>query len=197
MSDKFDDTARRWNIIEKEAFPIIWASRNLTYLLVRGNGFRLYCDHKNLVYVLAPDQEVRSHVCGKLQRWAFSLTGLQYQIEHVDGTANYWADLLSRWGLPSVEEGVVTKCKAITRSSTRETAGADNQLYRLHLRANSFVFPTLSEIQAAQQKHVGDSPVTARRDDNDTLIVGEKLWVPEVEVALLQLILIVAHCGVQ
>ncbi|OWZ11150.1 hypothetical protein PHMEG_00015873 [Phytophthora megakarya] len=29
-SGKFDDTARRWSIIEKEAYPIIWAARNLT-----------------------------------------------------------------------------------------------------------------------------------------------------------------------
>ncbi|OWZ12630.1 LOW QUALITY PROTEIN: hypothetical protein PHMEG_00014178 [Phytophthora megakarya] len=69
-SGKFDNTARRWSIIKKEAYPIIWlwAARNLTYLLVRGNGFHLYYDHKNLIYVFAPDQEVMSFVRGKLQR---------------------------------------------------------------------------------------------------------------------------------
>ncbi|ETO73131.1 hypothetical protein F444_10899 [Phytophthora nicotianae P1976] len=112
-SGKFDVTARRWSIIEKEAFPIVWASRNLTYLLVRGNGFRLYCDHKNLVYVFAPDQEVKSHIL------------------------------------------------------------------------------------AVQQKHVNSAPVNVERDDNGSLVVNVRLWVPEIEVALLQRILIVAHCGAQ
>ncbi|ETO58889.1 hypothetical protein F444_22734 [Phytophthora nicotianae P1976] len=113
QSGKFDVTARRWSIIEKEAFPIVWASRNLTYLLVRGNGFRLYCDHKNLVYVFAPDQEVKSHIL------------------------------------------------------------------------------------AVQQKHVNSAPVNVERNDNGSLVVNVRLWVPEVEVALLQRILIVAHCGAQ
>ncbi|POM57618.1 Hypothetical protein PHPALM_37843 [Phytophthora palmivora] len=148
-SGKFDDTASRWSIIEKEAFPIIWAARNLTYLLVRDTGFRIYCDHKNLIYVFSPDQEVKRHVRGKLQRWAMSLTGLQSQIEHVDGSINLWADLLSRWGLSSREEGGVTKCKAITRSRTHETISTDTQMRRLHLRAGSFVIHSLSEIQTA------------------------------------------------
>ncbi|OWZ15916.1 LOW QUALITY PROTEIN: hypothetical protein PHMEG_00010361 [Phytophthora megakarya] len=47
---KFDETAWRWSIIEKEAYPTICATRNLTYLLVRGNGFHLYWDLINLIY---------------------------------------------------------------------------------------------------------------------------------------------------
>eukprot|EP00644_Phytophthora_capsici_P015121 jgi/Phyca11/127755/e_gw1.71.203.1 len=92
----FDATERRWSCIEKEAYPIIWAARNLGHLLIRSTGFRLFCDHKNLLYVFSPTHEVKRHIRGKLQRWALSLTGLQYRIEHIDGEANVWADLLSR-----------------------------------------------------------------------------------------------------
>ncbi|GMF23876.1 unnamed protein product [Phytophthora fragariaefolia] len=95
-SGVFDETERRWSIIEKEAYPIIWAARNLGYLLIRPTGFRLFCDHKNLIYVFSPSHEVKRHVRGKLQRWSLSLTGLDYSIEHIDGPANVWADLLSR-----------------------------------------------------------------------------------------------------
>ncbi|KAE9062830.1 hypothetical protein PF007_g29768 [Phytophthora fragariae] len=123
-SGVFSDTEQRWSIIEKEAFPIIFAARNLGYLLVRRGGFRLYCDHKNLVFVFAPDKEVKRHVRGKLQRWALSLTGLAFQVEHIDGTDNLWADLLSRWGLPVEEAGVSMQCKFITRSRARELAEA-------------------------------------------------------------------------
>ncbi|KAE9127003.1 hypothetical protein PF007_g5779 [Phytophthora fragariae] len=70
-------------------------------------------------------------------------------------------------------------------------------MQRLHLQSGDFVFPTLSEIQAAQQKHARAAPATAKRDNNGTILVGEKLWVPEMKTALLQRILIVAHCGAQ
>jgi hypothetical protein len=32
-----------------------------------------------------------------LQRWALKLSGFNYVIEHINGTANVWADILSRW----------------------------------------------------------------------------------------------------
>ncbi|OWZ15861.1 hypothetical protein PHMEG_00010435 [Phytophthora megakarya] len=67
----------------------------------------------------------------------------------------------------------------------------------LHLRAGGFVFPTLSEIQAAQRKHAGLAPPSTQRDTEGTLIVAERVWVPEAEVVLLQRILIAAHCGSQ
>ncbi|OWZ11151.1 hypothetical protein PHMEG_00015874 [Phytophthora megakarya] len=70
-------------------------------------------------------------------------------------------------------------------------------MQRLHLRAGDFVFPTLSEIHGAQQKHAHVAPVTAQRDSNNSLLVSERLWVPEKELSLLQRILIVAHCGAQ
>ncbi|POM62981.1 hypothetical protein PHPALM_27807 [Phytophthora palmivora] len=191
-SGKLDDTASHWSIIEKEAFPIIWAARNLTYLLLVSNLLR-----QNFIYVFAHDQEVKRHIRGKLQRWAMSLTGLQYQIEHVDGSINLWADMLSRWGLSSRGEGGVTKCKAITRRRNHDTISTDIQMRRIHLRAGSFVFPSLHEIQTAQQRHVRTAPPTARRDDYGVLIAGDRLWVPEMEIALLQRLLIVAHCGAQ
>ncbi|OWZ04112.1 hypothetical protein PHMEG_00024041 [Phytophthora megakarya] len=57
----FDDTERRWSIFEKEAYPIIWAARQLDYLLARPSGFLLFCDHKNLIFVFLPTHEVKRH----------------------------------------------------------------------------------------------------------------------------------------
>lgn len=59
----------------------------------------------------APDQEIKQHIRGKRQRWTLPLTGLQYRIEHNDGSANLWADLPSGWGLQSSKQGVTTRCK--------------------------------------------------------------------------------------
>ncbi|OWZ04027.1 hypothetical protein PHMEG_00024143 [Phytophthora megakarya] len=74
-SGVFDETERRW-------------THHIRYLLIRPTGFRLFCDHKNLIYVFSPTHEVKRHV---------PLTGLSYCIEHINGAANGWTDLLSRW----------------------------------------------------------------------------------------------------
>ena len=66
----FTGAQRHWSVIEKEAFPIVTACNKLTYLLLRPKGFRMYCDHRNLIHVFAPAQEVKKHVRGKLLRWA-------------------------------------------------------------------------------------------------------------------------------
>ncbi|KAJ0393598.1 hypothetical protein ATCC90586_001342 [Pythium insidiosum] len=49
-------------------------------------GFRLYTDHRNLVYIFNPyatDGAMARYQADKLQRWALSLTSFQYVIEHM------------------------------------------------------------------------------------------------------------------
>ncbi|KAJ0390850.1 hypothetical protein P43SY_011782 [Pythium insidiosum] len=75
-----------WSVAEKEAFPIVKAAKDLEYLLYRDLGFKLFCDHANLIQIFSPATEVRKHVRGKLQRWALYLTDYRYEIEHVKGT---------------------------------------------------------------------------------------------------------------
>lgn len=72
---------------------------------------------------------MKRHVRGKLQRSALSLTGLAFQVEHIDGVDNLWADLLSRCDLPVKEVGVRVQCKFITRSRAHELAEAATRLY--------------------------------------------------------------------
>eukprot|EP00644_Phytophthora_capsici_P009356 jgi/Phyca11/107064/e_gw1.13.946.1 len=71
----FDATERRWSVIEKEAYLIFWAACNLGHLLICSTGFRLFYDHKNLLYVFSPIHEVKRHIRGKLQPWALPLRG--------------------------------------------------------------------------------------------------------------------------
>ncbi|POM74029.1 Hypothetical protein PHPALM_9063 [Phytophthora palmivora] len=80
-----------------EAFPIVKACNDLEYLLLRPRGFRLFCDHANLIYIFAPHDELKKHVRDRLQRWAMRLRGLHYHVEHIGGDANVWADIVSRW----------------------------------------------------------------------------------------------------
>ena len=65
------------------------------------NGFRIFVDHKNLVYLFDPlyrPTAAKKITDEKLQRWALRLNAFPFTIEHVTGEDNVWADLLTRWG---------------------------------------------------------------------------------------------------
>ncbi|KAE8989439.1 hypothetical protein PR002_g21447 [Phytophthora rubi] len=68
LGGTFTGAQKNWSIIEKEAYPIIMACDKLSYLLLRPGGFRMYCDHRNLIHVFAPGHEVKKHIRGKLLR---------------------------------------------------------------------------------------------------------------------------------
>jgi hypothetical protein len=88
LSGTFTGSEQNWSVIEKEAYPIIAACDKLSYLLLRPRGFRLYSDHRNLIYVVAPGVEVKKHIRGKLLRWAMKLSEFKFVIEHIDGESN-------------------------------------------------------------------------------------------------------------
>ncbi|OWY99175.1 hypothetical protein PHMEG_00029874 [Phytophthora megakarya] len=97
MSGTFSGSQLNWTVIEKEAFPIATACDKPDYLLRRPQGFRMFCDHRNLIHVFDPDTNVKKHVKGKLLRWSMKLQNYRYVIEHISGPQNVWADMISRW----------------------------------------------------------------------------------------------------
>lgn len=54
LSGRFVEVNSRWATIEKEAFAIVESIPRLEYLLRWPAGFRLYTDHRNLVYIFSP-----------------------------------------------------------------------------------------------------------------------------------------------
>ncbi|KAH9086373.1 hypothetical protein LEN26_020136, partial [Aphanomyces euteiches] len=104
QSGLFKGAQLKWSVIEKEAYPIAKACKDLNYLLMGKNEFKLFCDHKNLVHVFAPSQEWKAHIRGKLLRWAAIISEYRYEIEHIDGVNNVWADMMSRWGHPKPKD---------------------------------------------------------------------------------------------
>eukprot|EP00644_Phytophthora_capsici_P003049 jgi/Phyca11/103133/e_gw1.7.1096.1 len=96
LSGTFKGSSLHWSVSEKEAFPIIKAATDLSYLLIRPKWFRLYSDHRILVYLFAPGDEIKKHVRGKLQLWSLKLSELRCTIEHISRESNTWADMVSR-----------------------------------------------------------------------------------------------------
>jgi hypothetical protein len=100
LSGTFNRSQKHCSVIEKEAFPIVEAVERLRHLLLRDEGFRLFTDHRYLIYVLDPilrDNDFKKQAVDKLCRWASKLFAFKYVIDHIDEESNIWADILSRW----------------------------------------------------------------------------------------------------
>ncbi|DBA01089.1 TPA: hypothetical protein N0F65_001717, partial [Lagenidium giganteum] len=143
-------------------------------MLHRPNGFRIFCDHANLIQVFAPSKEIKQHIRGKLQRWALRLVEYHYTLEHIAGEDNVWADIVKR----------VTTLSELQTSQLRP------------LQDEEFVWPTQAQIRAAQLRHKSDLPVGAHEIDG-LWRMNDKVWIPSSDKELVTRLVLVAHCGIQ
>ncbi|KAK1947592.1 Retrovirus-related Pol polyprotein from transposon opus [Phytophthora citrophthora] len=196
LSGSFTGSQRNWSIIEKEAYPIVRACEKLSYLLLHPGGFRLYCDHRNLIYVFAPGKEVKKHIRGKLLRWSTKLMEYRYEVEHIDGEANVWADMISRWA--GNHDPTVHLSR--TRCRRKKTPVDDQKLLPQLLRPlddPDFVWPSASAIRDTQQLHADCRPQVAVGDGENGWFIKDKVWIPRKADDQVQRLLVVAHCGPQ
>ncbi|KAE9313243.1 hypothetical protein PF008_g19783 [Phytophthora fragariae] len=146
LSGSFTGSQCNWSIIGKEAYPIVWACDKLSYLLLRPGGFRLYCDHRNLVYVFAPGQEVKKHIRGQLLRWSTKLMEYRYEVEHIDGDSNVWADMVSRWA-GNHDPAVRLNAMQLRKRAHEEPKEAEQRSKRRRRRKNQSAAPATEEEQ--------------------------------------------------
>ena len=104
ISGSFTGSSSRWSTAEKEESTAIMNSVDpLDYLLMRPQGFHLFTDHSNLIFTSNPETaafRMNKRSISKIHRWAMKLSEYQYIVVHTSGADNYWADLLTRWGIP-------------------------------------------------------------------------------------------------
>ncbi|KAG3199075.1 hypothetical protein PC128_g5559 [Phytophthora cactorum] len=189
LSGTFCGSQLNWTVIEKEALPIVLACEKMDYLLLRSQPFRMFCDHRNLIHVFAPHENVKKHVKGKLLRSAMKLMNFRYIVEHVPGPDNVWADMISRWAGNHAPVVTVKRIKAVRRR-TRPTRP------RLRpLGEADFVWPTLEELIAVQARYA--PPAGATTADDGPITLDGRIWVPSEATEFIQRLCIVAHCGAQ
>ena len=83
-------TQRKWAVIEKEAYAVVYALKKLRpYLL--GSEFTIFTDHKPLLSFFTG--EVANT---KIQRWAILLAEYGAPVRYRPGPNNVRADMLSR-----------------------------------------------------------------------------------------------------
>ena len=88
VSKKFTATATRWSTIEKEAFAMFYSVKKLQYYLFM-KKFTLLTDHNNLLWI-------ESSEVPKIVRMRIYLQNFQFDVIHVKGKHNVFADWLSR-----------------------------------------------------------------------------------------------------
>ena len=90
ISKKLDIHQQKYSTVEKECLAIVWAINRLqSYLL--GRHFVVKSDHKAFQWLY------KNHVgTSRLGRWALSLQGHSFSVEHVKGLENTVTDYFSR-----------------------------------------------------------------------------------------------------
>ena len=90
-SKKFDSTEQCWNIVEKEAYAIIYAVEKHRHYLI-GKKFLLRVDNRVVTYL----NSKRTPKSRKLLNWALQLSEYDFEIQHVPSKNNEISDALTR-----------------------------------------------------------------------------------------------------
>ncbi len=90
FSGTFKGAQMAYSIPKKELYAIIYAFRNLTFYL-RGAKFLLQTDAMCLT-----ELHHKQIDCETMAKWALVLSEFDYTVEHIPGSLNLFADLLSR-----------------------------------------------------------------------------------------------------
>jgi hypothetical protein len=185
---KWDRTQQNWTVPEWEAFAVKSCMEKLDYLLPTlgedREPCRLYTDHKNLVSMFNPDKNMAKHTSAKLTRWGMDISRFNYKIEHIRGEDNTWADLMTRWGAPTINR-MIRKLTVNTR--------IPSSLHIRPLQRADFEWPNIEVIASSQKLH----NVSSGKQNNEGLFIDwkERIVVPEEDENLHLRLAIVAHAG--
>ena len=92
FSRKFEDTQRRYSMIEKETLALLLALKHFdVYLNMTVEPVLVYTDRNAIVFI---NKMIEKNQC--LLRWSLILQQYNIQISHIKGKENVIADALSR-----------------------------------------------------------------------------------------------------
>jgi hypothetical protein len=197
---KFQGSERNWTMTVKEGYALKGTIFALEYcFLPSKHRTLLVTDHKNLIALAASDKWSKP-TSEMLERWIQMMQRIPYDIQHIDGDDNYFADIMSRWGY--------TVPKPIHVRSLSFRAASDRLSTRVRpLQKEDFAWPTLEVIAASQRRHLhqlerkkrgGDPCGTGCDSKGQTSLLKNKhgrLIIPDADVLLRLRLAVIAHAG--
>ena len=180
LSGNFVNAERRWSTLEKEAFAIMATVDRMHWILCTSQGFDLYTDHNNPIFILNPLSVIPDLSLPTLRkglRWAVKLSLYSYVCIHITGIDNVWADLLGRWAVPKVIRRLV-RIPELPSSTTSD-----------------FDWPSSNEIHHAQSQHANTRPRNLHISDQLWTTKAGAIWIPDECVDLQLRLCIIAHTG--
>ncbi len=90
LSHQLSKAPKKWNVIERECFAIIFVLE-IFRVYLEGRRFRIYTDHHPLKFINSGKNQNP-----KLQRWPVRINSVGVKIFYIRGTENVLADSLSR-----------------------------------------------------------------------------------------------------
>lgn len=73
------------------------------WVLSNPDGFDIFTDHNNLVFLFDPLSvvpDIYQTTLRKVLRWATRLSAYNYTCVRIEGVENHWADLIGWWTKP-------------------------------------------------------------------------------------------------
>ena len=100
IGGRWSKTEQRWSTYEREACAVITTMEKLDWIMLTSKRVLVYTDHRNLLWLYQPSSVLErppQFLVSKAVRWAIRLSAFTYDIYHLEGPKNEWADGLTRW----------------------------------------------------------------------------------------------------
>ncbi len=152
LGSAFRGAQLQWSTFEKEGFSIFSAFEKCDYLMMGENPVRVFMDHRNLRFVFAPtvlEPALGRHIVSKVQRWALFLSRFSYEIDHVQGNRNVFADILTRWAQGNRRTERAARSPQTTVASV--CVQEDGRYSQLIPSASEIEWPDMEEFRKAQR----------------------------------------------
>eukprot|EP00924_Labyrinthula_sp_SR-Ha-C_P004037 augustus_masked-scaffold_3-processed-gene-11.43-mRNA-1 protein AED:1.00 eAED:1.00 QI:0/0/0/0/1/1/4/0/1016 len=150
----------------------------------------VFMDHKNLQYVLTPENSPRQTQVGRMYRWSYQFQQFDMIVRHIPGEENVAADILSRWGNRycdekvsdgKPEDDVIMFLDNMSTYGARIEASGDEETQEVYdenrisflspWHKNKFKRPSDEELLEIQRQHMEGTV-------QDLIMKEDKIWIP-------------------
>ena len=182
LSGRFNATQLGWSVLEKEAYAVLTTLDRMHWIVATTDGFDLYTDHNNLIFLFDPLSvvpDLSATTLRKVLRWAVRLSMYRYTCYHIKGDDNVWADLMSRWSSSPATIRRIVRVPELPSSS-----------------ATDFDWPSRDAVFKVQQEHAASRPAHFILDDQLWIDPDSKaIWIPDDATDIQLRLCIIAHTG--